>query len=387
MRRGLGLIVTSWLVSTTWLGCNLILGNESAVFAPEPSEGGTGGDDGASPFEDGSTPRTDGTAPDADVDADPCVDLASNPRHCGACSHDCFGGQCMGGVCQPVELATDESGPFAIALDGTHVYWNNRTTGSLWRVPISGGPKELLFQAQGEALGDEIAVHGGHVYFAHSIGDAGIVRCPVTGCTADGPEPVVENGAAATAVTIEDGVLLFVESSVPGRIGRCPLPCNGTFEIVASGETLPIRAAQSGGIVAWSVIANEIRLKIGSASAFSIPTNSGFATGIAVAGGLVYAQDHNVGPLAFPTDGGPRRRLTSSTFSFSEELTLDDGSVYFTDTIDNGRVLRCPRTGCGDAGTVLASSQSKPRGIAVDAKSVYWVNTGATTGAVMRVAK
>jgi hypothetical protein len=385
VRRRAGLFFASWLVSGAWLGCNLILGNESAVFVP--GESGTSDDGSARDGGSDASQPDDGSFPDGAEDAGPCTDLATNARHCGACFHDCLGGQCVGGICQPVEIATDESGPFAIAVDATHVYWTNRESGDLWRVPIAGGTKERLFDGPENSLGDEIAVHDGLIYFPHQVGDAGVVRCPVSGCPNSGPEPVVENGTMATAVTIEDGVLLFVESAVGGRIGRCPLPCNGTFEIVASGEMLPLRAAQSGNVVAWSVITNDVRIKVGDAGPISVPTNNGFATGIAVSGGLVYAEEHNVGPLVMPTDGGPRQRLTASTFSFSEELAVDEANVYFTDTTDNGRVMRCARTGCGDSGVPLATNQSRPRGIAVDAKSVYWVNSGGADGHVMRVAK
>ena len=149
MRRRIGLFFASWLVSGAWLGCNVILGNESAVFVP--LERGSAAD--------GSTPdvlvATDGSSNDGGAeDAGPCIEVATNPKHCGACFHDCLGGQCVAGMCQPVELASDESGPFAIAVDATHVYWNNRATGDLWRVPIAGGAKERLFDGPNDTHGE-----------------------------------------------------------------------------------------------------------------------------------------------------------------------------------------------------------------------------------------
>src|SRR5690349_7067990 len=105
MRRRLGIVIGTWVVSAAWLGCNLILGNESAVFTPEAPE--TGAIDGTTPdssSSDGSQ-GTDGNVPD---DAGPCTNVATNPKHCGACFHDCLGGQCVGGACQPIQLAVDD---------------------------------------------------------------------------------------------------------------------------------------------------------------------------------------------------------------------------------------------------------------------------------------
>src|SRR5438046_9066610 len=34
-----------------------------------------------------------------------CADLESDPLNCGRCGHGCRGGDCGGGVCQPIKLA------------------------------------------------------------------------------------------------------------------------------------------------------------------------------------------------------------------------------------------------------------------------------------------
>src|SRR5204863_597521 len=34
-----------------------------------------------------------------------CVDLTSDAKNCGTCGHDCLGGTCMEGQCQPVLIA------------------------------------------------------------------------------------------------------------------------------------------------------------------------------------------------------------------------------------------------------------------------------------------
>ena len=62
-------------------------------------------------------------------------------------------------------------------------------------------------------------------------------------------------------------------------------------------------------------------------------------------------------------------------------IALDDDAVYVTDTVA-GKVLRfCKSDG---AMTEIATGQLGPRGIAVDASGVYWVNGG--DGSVRRAA-
>lgn len=68
------------------------------------------------------TGTTDGSDADSGCDA-----VASNPKHCGTCGHDCQGGTCSGGVCQPVVLASGQDHPDSIAVDAASIYWTTYT--------------------------------------------------------------------------------------------------------------------------------------------------------------------------------------------------------------------------------------------------------------------
>src|SRR5579859_928196 len=52
-----------------------------------------------------------------------CGDVETDPHNCGRCGHDCFGGACISGGCQPVVLASGQNDSSAIALDAKNVYW------------------------------------------------------------------------------------------------------------------------------------------------------------------------------------------------------------------------------------------------------------------------
>ena len=68
-----------------------------------------------------------------------CADLSSDAKNCGICGHDCLGGTCSSGICQPVMLATvTESRPSGyLYADGGKVYavtveWAALDTSRLW---------------------------------------------------------------------------------------------------------------------------------------------------------------------------------------------------------------------------------------------------------------
>ena len=71
------------------------------------------------------------------------------------------------------ELSSDESDPVAIASDGVHFYWANRTGGALPRCPVAGcagGGFSTL--AEGLARASAIAIDDAFVYVA-TLGDQG----------------------------------------------------------------------------------------------------------------------------------------------------------------------------------------------------------------------
>jgi hypothetical protein len=52
-----------------------------------------------------------------------CANLDSDPKNCGACGHDCLGGPCQGGICQPYKLGDVPTGYSGWLIpDGGRVY-------------------------------------------------------------------------------------------------------------------------------------------------------------------------------------------------------------------------------------------------------------------------
>jgi hypothetical protein len=378
-----------WLAAGAWLGCNALLGIEPGEHVPDGADGAA----------DVTTPdvalpdagREDATDGDAgELDGGPCVDTQTNRFHCGACNHDCLGGDCVGGRCQPVVVARDRGMPRAIALDGTHVYWSNPLTGELLRAPGGGGAPEIVYAGPaGELGGDGFAVHAGSVYFGLAVEGGGVARCPVAGCGALGPEIVVPDLDYVSFVDVAPGgMLLFVEGITDGRVGRCALPCQDGAEIVATGG-LPLRVAADHAGVYWTTLfppVGAVRARAPGDAEVTLATELPARGLIPFESELVVAT-LDKGPMAVSKDGGAVRALTSGGAIQTEYVAMN-GPVVFYGDLNSKQVLSCPVGGCADGGAVLATAQDRPRAVAVSAKSVYWTNEGqGDAGAIMRVAR
>ncbi len=98
-----------------------------------PDEAGIEG----GPLEEGGS--KDGTTCDANV--------ATDPANCGRCGHDCKGGTCAGGRCQPLQLAQFSDQPVAnVVLSRTHVFFNTMAD-------ISGGTGNVYSCAKPSCAG------------------------------------------------------------------------------------------------------------------------------------------------------------------------------------------------------------------------------------------
>ena len=90
----------------------------------------------------------DGSCVSADVDstklpefdpatAGPCPDTTTDPKNCGSCGHDCLGGACTAGQCQPNKLAVSTAAQYLVG-DGAVLY-----VGTNSNTPSSAGPATL----------------------------------------------------------------------------------------------------------------------------------------------------------------------------------------------------------------------------------------------------
>jgi len=315
----------------------------------------------------------------------PCLDTQTDPGNCGACGHACPEPDsglvaCVAGACGDQVTLMSSSTILDFAVDDTSVYWRDLDGGLVSKSPLQGGSIETL--AHGLSFPDDflsgsscdlpvrnpgIAVDEGVVYFAINNGlgsvdvdgggldlPVGELACTVTGLLANGTtlDIVCDSGGdtSATAQTLAGGAAV----SLPG-------------------------SAQYGGMI---LAAYQSNLAIAESYAFNITPSYAIVLDTDV-GSLVLAQSNEEGCAwgvaldandAYVAVGGAIQRIAfdggttvlASGFPFG--VAVDSTDVYWTD-LTAGTVMKTATDG-GPA-LMLASGLSDPVEVAVDATSVY----------------
>jgi hypothetical protein len=288
-----------------------------------------------------------------------CVDIASSVTNCGACNHDCGGGACTLGVCQPVSLV-------AAALD----------------YPI-------------------LDVSATNIYFQNGPNDAQVlVTCPSSGCmlapTTISSPGTVYSGPGGAAVLMGLNIAFYGEAaSQPGkpRIFACdPIGGCSTTPVTlwnAGLEGFGGDTAASGNDVYWTYYKNLQHANCSAANTCSTAETLVLRTltwprvGLSADSSGIYYVDptsqalSKCGPSGACTPtvllAGPLSTTTLNTFAYG-------GNVYILDSnmsgYVKGTITVCPNTGTCTP-TTFVNAQPYPTILRVDAQGVYWYDSDA----------
>ncbi len=402
-------LLFAWLALA--MGCSLItpldfVGNGAKSF--DAGLGGssihTGGLSGVGGEGGGSVGGNGGTSIGGNTNCSTTL-FMTDSSNCGACGHDCLGGQCQSGVCQPVVIATGLSAVQDIALDTDTIYvtrWNSpETNGQVIKLPKSGGLSSVLTQGQLNPLG--IALDSANVYWAN-YGPQNGTTTSATG----GVAKIAKSDLGGTATVIDSGqssnshgsIVVTVDSSNIYwgnyfQIMICPLAGCGTAGATILSQAGGVNAiAVSGGVVYWtngdgmqvSMIANT---NIGGA-ATPLASNQGRPLGLALDNTYVYWANTTEGTVhRAPLAGGPNQIVASnqvgdSSTDMASYLAIDDTFVYWNDQTAHS-YLKAPKSGGGPVTPLTNYGGSDCRYLAVDSVAVYF--TCYYAGNVQKIAK
>lgn len=319
-----------------------------------------------------------------------CVDLATDAANCGWCGHDC-GGACAEGVCRPTTLASRQGTIENVVVDSTHVYWTSATNGTVMRIPVGGGLPTTLASEQRFPWG--LAVTSSAVFWTD------INRLTVMTAGLDGDHPTLiaahpQDHSGRDPAEIEadaEHVFWLYRSQNNTQLLQAP---------VSGGEPTTLSFAPRGmkvgpGGVYW--VEGTQLLKLGPEGGTPVVVADGLSgnglygtTLIAIDSTTAYLRDwvskdgSAVGAtfMKLPLAGGTPTTIATLDTASAQSFEVDATSLYYA---RGPTIMKLPLAG----GPPVFVAKGKISGfrIAVDATSVYWADSSAADGSILKAAK
>lgn len=314
---------------------------------------------------------------------------------------DCLGGAYVNGKCQPLQLAGNQNRPFALALDGTRVYWTVYAGGQVNDTSVLGGPIDTVASGAQASAPSGIVVTGGYVIYA-TENDNTIWRA-APGSANPAPEPLA-TGQARPISLVTDGVYVYWANLDGGTIRRIRIRRSAIdgVETLAAGMNRPWGLALYGGNLYWTNCANEDPQLQGGV--YRVPAAGGPVAqlysghqpyGIVVDASGVYWADRYDGTInRIGLDGQPGPFGPVLWHDEAGPISLiRDGSMFYWANYVGGQVRRAA-LGAAVAEDV-ATGQIRPIGLVQDGLALYWANDDWNTsgcaqpacGTIMKLAK
>lgn len=294
--------------------------------------------------------------------------LATDDANCGVCDHDCLGGGCTDSRCRALELSpgSGNESPRDIAVDAANVFWTNESIGNVEKVPIAGGTAVVIGFTQPFAYG--ITVDGQHLYWSRRSNNNGAIARVSLGGGA--PVDIASNLGFPEGMA-NDATHIYWGSFSTG-IRRMPKG-GTTLEVLAETFSTPSRIAldadwvyftqyQSGGVV---------RVRKDDSQVEILYSDAGGALGVAVDATAVYWVNFLSGRV-YRVDIASQAETALALGTSPRDIVVDATHAYYSESGAN-RIMRVVKDGSA-AAEVFAGGQNGPRGIAMDATAVYWVN-------------
>jgi hypothetical protein len=321
-------------------------GSSTSLGATSGAPSGAGGLGGA--------PATSASS-SGGVTCTPGMDFTADPHNCGKCNHDCLGGACVAGACEPVSVVQEPGMlvvPYLLAIDNNWVYYVTQQ-GASYELHYRG-VHDLPGATTGSLVGVDgasaLAAAGGYVgWTTLTTVDAGIVATAAYAQKAQAsPTPtLLYQGMGTIGPMVGHGQYFSFAVNQVDLVTRIPA---GAEDVVVTPGTILSLAADSMGLY-W-----------------------------VQGGGAIVAG----GPLGM--SGKPLFAEVGAGF-----LTTRDGDpnlYWIVQSSGTGTIRTAPKS--GGAATTIGNPTLAPLSLAVDAEAVYAASLpsscpGAQTGRIQRI--
>jgi hypothetical protein len=197
------------------------------------------------------------------------------------------------------------------------------------------------FDPSGKTGGNDfydVAVGGEHVYWTKNVAEGGVslFSCESLGCSA---APRIIDGVATGSWYAADATHVYWGSGHDTAILRLPSVGGARVEAIALNQSAPGKIALTPTHVYW-----------------------------------MNASDMLTWSLVRVAKGGGEPPTTLFTMPAPGALTVDDAFVYWTSSVSNGAIFRCPLAGCDRGPAMLITQQSFPTELVTDGNIMVWIN-------------
>lgn len=311
-----------------------------------------------------------------------CTDTKSDPANCGACGSACASGEvCEAGNCLTA-LVKAEYNIAGLAIDATHAYWTNHTTGTIMKVPITGGVPMTL--TSGQTQPTDIVVDGTHAYW---LNQDSVMKVPIAG----GAATVLASGQSYPHSIAVNATHVFWTNNDDQSVKKVGLG-GGVATVVATfSNGYPAGIALDGTHVYWgNSDGSVLKVPLAGGTPSALATAPVGADGVAVDATHVYWTTSFALPSVYkvPLSGGAPTLLATVDLgggNANGRIAVDATHVYWTVDTTPGFVMKISRN--GGAPTTIASNQVNPYSIAVNATHVYWVSHDIVSSSIFKKPK
>ena len=379
--------------------------NDATTADATPPDDGAAANDAttpdAIPLEDGAAVR-DSTMP---IDSGSCAaNVQSDPINCGGCGHDCLGGACTSGSCQPVTLALTH-GSVGLAIDSAFVYWADNEAGTINKVSNAlthpGTPTPVVSGTHAQNV-QGIASDGTYIYWTNKIAAGSVYRALPTGAglttiasNQSQPDWIASNGTTVVWTNQTGNQVMADPVTSDGLVAPKQLNLSGENGTVPAGIAIDSTNVYYAAKTSGGGLAESVPLEGGPVVELGTATY----VGIAAYNNYVFWTGGSSNPAVYQNTkaGTPvtEKTIAAGALACPLAVTSDGANVYFLDQgtaacgapgNDAGALYRVP---IGNGGTLpppLVGGLNDPQGIVVSGTAIYWV-TGGPIGAVMKLAK
>ena len=258
----------------------------------------------------------------------------------GPCGHDCLGGACVAGKCQPVVFVEGETQPVGVANDGVELFWTT-TRGDVKakRLDGSGVVRTLAsFGTPGLLNADHLEVDGAFVYVA-GYGRKQILRLPKAG---GAPTVLATCNDDCLGVALRDTTVYFTDRGTntlrvieaDGGTSNVAIGLSGPEDAFATATDVFIADEHSGKVLR---VARTARSAIPTvvarvADPVAVAVDGPDMWVVAQASGIIYRLPVNGTTPAVAVASAPQ----------AVGLTLTPTAIYWAGFAD-GRIMRLAR--------------------------------------------